>query len=112
MLGNVDGLPVGMLMGIFRRGWQCSATSIASALAVGLWLISAEARAQSFILPTDCASIVDELKTQPPANGNRARAAEMWNSYQIYCADTGALSLDDINAVTRVMHPEMYNAHK
>jgi hypothetical protein len=49
---------------------------------------------------------------QPPANGNRARAAEMWNNYQIYCAGTGALSLDDINAVTRVMHPEMYNAHK
>ena len=101
-----------MLMGTFRRGWQCAATSVGIALAVGLRLLASEARAQSFILPTDCASIVDELKTQPPANGNRARAAEMWNNYQIYCAGTGALSLDDINAVTRVMHPEMYNAHK
>jgi hypothetical protein len=109
MLENVDGPPGGMQMGMFRRGWQSSATSVASALAFGLWLISAEARAQSFILPTNRASIVDELKTQPPANGNRTRAAEMWNNYQIYCAGT---SLDDINAVTRVMHPEMYNAHK
>jgi hypothetical protein len=105
-------MPDGMLMGTFRRGWQRSATSVGIALAVGLRLLSAEAQAQSFILPTDCASIVDELKTQPPANGNRARAAEVWNSYQIYCAGAGALSLDDINAVTRVMHPEMYNAHK
>ena len=74
-------------------------------------MISAEARAQSFMLPTNCASIVEELKMQPPANADRARAAELWNNYQIYCAGTGALSLDDINAVTRTMHPEMYNAH-
>jgi hypothetical protein len=112
MPGKVGGLPAGMLMGMFRRGRQCSATFAAIALAVGLWLLVPEARAQSFILPTDCATIVDELKMQPPAHGNRARATEMWNNYQIYCAGTGALSLDDINAVTRVMHPEMYNAHK
>jgi hypothetical protein len=101
-----------MLMGTFRRGGQCSATTLGIALAVGLWLLASQAGAQNFILPTNCASIVEELKMQPPANGKRARAAEMWNNYQIYCAGTGALSLDDINAVTRVMHPEMYNAHK
>jgi hypothetical protein len=81
---------------------------LAVAIAVLFFIMPNAAWTQSLILPTDCATIIDELKMRPPAKGDRTRAAELWNNYQIYCAGSGSLTSDDIAAVTKVMHPEMY----
>jgi len=79
------------------------------ALAFSGLLLASPAWAQG--KPADCASIVQELKAKPPANGSKARAELLWDTFMEHCeakmgGPGGMFDAEAMMAIAQVLNLE------
>jgi hypothetical protein len=83
---------------------------VISALALALAASPAWAQ-QGYPARTDCDTAVRELQMRPPSFGDPSRANYDWENYVGFCEHppwNTIIGADDIQAVAKLLHPNLY----